>query len=167
MDNLGSVALETVIDFARRHGSLPRTEGILNLTPAEAFGALSSGAVLVDLREAYETNFRVFDVEEVLYSPWMRFAASYRALPHDRPLILADAAGVYCRDAASILVDAGYTNIAKLSGGMIDWDADGLPVRRDSSYELSGQCACKMKTRHGGNPLMNKHLAGTVRPTDS
>lgn len=159
--------METDIDFTCCLGSLPRTEGILNLTPSEAFGYLLQGAILVDLREAYETNFRVFDVAEVLYMPWMRFADSCCALPHARPLILADAAGMYCRDAARILVDAGYMNIAKLSGGMIDWDAGGLPVRRDSSYELSGQCACKMKTRHGGNPLMDKHLAGLDGPVDS
>ena len=159
--------METVINFTRRHGSLPRTEGILNLTPAEAFGALSRGAVLVDLSEAYDTNFRVFDVEKVVFAPWTRFADSYRDLPNDRPLILADATGIYCREAARILADTGYTNIAKLSGGMIDWDAGGFPVRKDSSYELNGQCACKMKTRHGGNPLMDKHNAGTEDTTDS
>ena len=32
---------------------------------------------------------------------------------------------------------------------MIDWDREGLPVNKDPSYELSGQCACKLKTRIG------------------
>ena len=112
--------------------------------------------MLVDLREPYETNFRVFDVEEVLYVPWSRFAASFGLLPRDRPLVLADASGIYCREAARILAAAGYSNLAKLSGGMIDWDAAGLPVRKDGDYELRGQCACRMKTRHGGNPLIGK-----------
>lgn len=141
------------IDFRSLAGTLPSTEGILNLCPAEAAACLRRGALLVDLREAYETNFRAFDVEEALHVPWTRFASSYRALPRDRPLILADAAGIYCREAARILAAAGYTNIAKLSGGMIDWDAAGLPVRKDVSFELSGQCACKLKTRVGENPL--------------
>lgn len=144
------------IDFSMMTTSLPRTEGVLNLAPEEAQSWLSRGAMLVDLREAYETNFRVFDVEEALYLPWTRFASSYRVLPRDRPLVLADAAGIYCREAARMLAEAGYTNIAKLSGGMIDWDAAGLPVRKDIDYELQGQCACKMKTRHGGNPLVEK-----------
>ena len=117
---------------------------------------LSHGALLVDIREAYETNFRVFDVAEALYLPWTRFTSSFSHLPRDRALIIADAAGIYCREAARILTDAGYANIAKLSGGMIDWDAEGLPVRKDSSYELSGQCACKLKTRVGKNPQMTK-----------
>ena len=144
------------IDFSKLEGSLPRTDGILNLSPHEAASFLSGGAVLVDLREAYETNFRVFDVDEVLYLPWSAFGARCATLPKDRPLVLADAAGIYSREAARILAAAGYSNIARLSGGMIDWDAEGLPVRRDADYELGGQCACKMKTRHGGNPLLAK-----------
>lgn len=144
------------MDFSTMTASLPRTEGILNLAPGEARECLSQGAMLVDLREPYETNFRVFDVEEVLYVPWSRFAASFGLLPRDRPLVLADASGIYCREAARILAAAGYSNLAKLSGGMIDWDAAGLPVRKDGDYELRGQCACRMKTRHGGNPLIGK-----------
>jgi rhodanese-related sulfurtransferase len=144
------------LDLACSHGSLSRVEGIPNLSPVEAFTFFSQGAILVDLREAYETNFRVFDVAEALYIPWTRFMSSFHTLPRDRPLILADAAGIYCREAARILVKAGYSNLAKLSGGMIDWDAAGLPVRKDTSYELSGQCACKLKTRVGKNPLIAK-----------
>ncbi len=148
--------MDAGVDFTRCQGSLPRVEGVLNLSPAEAYGYLTQGAVLLDLREPYETNFRVFAVEEVLYVPWSRFSESFGSLPRTRPLILADASGTYCREAARILAKAGYSNIAKLSGGMIDWDAAGLPVRKDSSYELSGQCACKLKTRVGENPLIAK-----------
>jgi len=144
------------VDFRSVEGSLPPTVGILNLLPSEAACWLGRGALLVDLREAYETNFRVFDVEEVLYVPWSRFAASFGLLPRDKPLVLADASGIYCREAARILVAAGYSNLAKLSGGMIDGDAAGLPVRKDGDYELRGQCACRMKTRRGGNPLIGK-----------
>ena len=137
-------------------GSLPDTDGMLNLSPAEACELLSRGAVLVDIREAYETNYRVFDVEEVLYLPWTHFSTYCDVLPRNRALIVADAAGIYVNEAARTLRDDGYLNIARLVGGMIDWIRDGLPVRKDDAFELSGQCACKMKTRHGGNPLIDK-----------
>lgn len=147
-----------MLDFVEEAGSLPRTEGILNLGPCEALECFSRGAVLVDIREAYETNFRVFDVPEVIYRPWTRFGSEASTLPRDRALVLADAAGIYSREAARILVQSGYSNLAKLSGGMIDWDAEGLPVRKDLDYELRGQCACKLKMRHGGNPLFDKRI---------
>ncbi|MDH7483499.1 MAG: hypothetical protein QHH01_02605 [Spirochaetales bacterium] len=146
------------IDFSKHEGSLPRIDGIANLTPAEAYQYAMEGAIIVDLREAYETNFRVFAVPEALYIPWSHFQTSLHVLPKDRPLILADAAGIYAREAARLLHASGYSNIAKLSGGMIDWDSSGLPVRKDPEFELGGQCACKIKTRHGGNPLLDKHL---------
>lgn len=53
-------------------------------------------------------------------------------------------------------MEAGHYKLAKLSGGMIDWDAADLPVRKDASCELSGQCDCKLKTRVGKNPLIAK-----------
>lgn len=145
------------IDFSAYSGTLPRTYGILNLSAPEAALCLSRGAVLVDLREAYETNFRVFEVPETIHLPWTLFKKGYAQLPKDRPLILADASGIYGREAARILHNEGYTNIANLVGGMIDWDKEGFPVRRDPLYELSGQCACKLKTRVGKNPLLDKN----------
>lgn len=50
---------------------------------------------------------------------------------------------------------------------MIDWDAAGLPVRKDTSYELSGQCACMLKTRVGKNPLIAKQEPDTSPRSDS
>jgi len=148
--------MSELIDFASYSGSLPRTGRMLNLSPLEAHYFLAHSALLVDLREAYETNFRVFDVEEVFFLPWTRFFASFDSLPRNWPLILADAAGIYGKEAACLLLEAGYSNLANLVGGMIDWDREGLPVRKDVEYELGGQCACKIKTRHGGNPLLKK-----------
>ena len=144
------------VDLSAYKGTLPPVDGIPSLSPAEALDLLGRGAVLVDVREAYETNFRVFAVERVVYLPWTHFTEFMDRLPKDEALILADASGIYCREAARILAEQGYKNIANLAGGMIDWDAEGYPVRKDADYELRGQCACKMKSRHGGNPLVDK-----------
>ena len=146
-----------VTDFSSVSGTLPRTDGVLNLSPSEAAEYLSKGAILVDLREAYETNFRVFEVPQTIHLPWTLFSKGFERLPKDRPLVLADASGIYSREAARMLRNSGFTNIAKMTGGMIDWDRDGLPVRKDPLFELSGQCACKLKTRTGKNPLLDKN----------
>lgn len=148
--------------FAKYPCSLPPTEGSANLSASEARELCGRGAAIVDLREAYETNYRVFDVPNVIYLPWSAFNSRYPELPRGEALILADASGIYDREAARILIGAGYANVAKLSGGMIDWDSSGQPVRRDAEYELGGQCACKIKTRHGGNPLIDKGAAAAT-----
>ncbi|TFG82277.1 MAG: hypothetical protein E4H20_08020, partial [Spirochaetales bacterium] len=79
--------MDETIHLATFEGILPRTDGIVNLSPTEARDLLAHGAIIVDLREAYETNFRVFDVDEVLYIPWTSFTVRFRILPHDRALI--------------------------------------------------------------------------------
>lgn len=131
------------------------------LTPRVAFALLSRGALLVDLREAYETNYRVFDVPDAVYLPWSRFAEGVGALPRGRDLVFADAVGIYAAAAARAALAMGIPEppcgAACISGGIVEWEADGLPVRKDAEFELGGQCACKMKTRHGGNPLIDKH----------
>ncbi len=146
--------MNRIPDLSVFRAALPPTDGVPNLGPDEARALCDQGAVIVDLREAYETNFRVFAVPEVIYMPWSGFADHCDELPRGAALILADAAGIYARGAARLLVAAGYRNLAKLSGGMIDWDASGAPVRKDAEYELGGQCACKIKTRHGGDPSL-------------
>jgi arsenate reductase (thioredoxin) len=129
---------------------------VTHLSPAAAQELCRDGAVIVDLREVYETNYRVFAVPEVIYLPKSRFRAEYAILPANRPLILADAVGLWSKDAIAILQDAGYRNLANLAGGIIDWEKDGQPTRKDLDYELGGQCACKLKPRKGRNPLQEK-----------
>jgi hypothetical protein len=43
---------------------------------------------------------------------------------------------------------------------MIDRDNGGFPMRKDKSYELFGQCSCKLKPRVGGNPLKKRKDGG-------
>lgn len=148
-------------DGPREDGMEPNAPGdAAVLTPREAFALLSRGALLVDLREAYETNYRVFDVPDAFYLPWSRFAEAIGTLPRGRDLVYADAVGIYAAAAARAALAAGIPEppcgAACMSGGIVEWESDGLPVRKDMEFELGGQCACKMKTRHGGNPLIDK-----------
>ncbi|HWR12129.1 MAG TPA: hypothetical protein VN445_09920 [Rectinemataceae bacterium] len=144
------------VDFLDPASPWPKGGGIAFLSPKEALAFMSEGTLLVDLREAYETNFRVFDAGDVCYLPMSKFRMDHAALPKNRSLIIADAAGIYGKEAAETLVGEGRSSVAVLVGGMIDWDAEGLPVRKDREYELGGQCGCKIKPRKGGNPLLKK-----------
>ncbi|HNX97434.1 MAG TPA: rhodanese-like domain-containing protein [Candidatus Aminicenantes bacterium] len=149
-----------MIDFSRPGERGRFQDGATHLRPVEALELAQIGAVFVDIREAYETNFRVFAVPEVLYLEWSRFREGFADLPKDCPLILCDAVGTWSLTAAAILREAGYANLAVLIGGMVDWEKDGFPIRKDKDYELSGQCSCKLKPRIGGNPLKKRADAG-------
>ena len=121
--------------------------GVLNLTPAEAYGLCGKGSIIVDVRESYMNSFKMFNVEKVIYLPYSELGKFYQDLPTDRPLIFADAVGLKSREGVLFMNDNGYENVANMVGGIVDWDRDGLPITTDITNRLSGSCMCQLKAR--------------------
>jgi rhodanese-related sulfurtransferase len=124
--------------------------GIQNLTPGESYELCGEGAVIVDVRESYLNNFKMFGVDNVCYLPFSELDKSFSDLPHDVPLIFADAVGLRSREAVLVMISHGYKNVYNMAGGIVDWERDGLPVTTDIRARLSGSCMCQLKTREGG-----------------
>jgi rhodanese-related sulfurtransferase len=123
--------------------------GVLNLTPKESFELCKAGAVIVDVRESYMSNFKMFHVYNVLYLPYSELDKYYQDLPIDQPLIFADAVGLKSREGVLFMMDHEYDNVANMTGGIVDWERDGLPLTTDTSNRLSGSCMCQLKAREG------------------
>jgi rhodanese-related sulfurtransferase len=69
-----------------------------------------------------------FDLEGVVSMPHDTFKATYRKLPTDRPLIVADGVGERSKRDVAFLLAHGYSDVANLVGGLLDWESDGLPT---------------------------------------
>jgi rhodanese-related sulfurtransferase len=121
--------------------------GVVNLTPKESFELCKEGAVIVDVRESYMNNFKMIQVENVLYLPFSELNKSYKELPADQPLIFADAVGLKSREGVLFMIAHGYKNVANMAGGIVDWEKDGLPLTTDITARLSGSCMCQLKAR--------------------
>ena len=121
--------------------------GVLNLTPTESFELCKEGAIIVDVREPYMNNFKLFHVDKVLYLPYSDLGKCYQDLPPDQPLIFADAVGLKSREGVLFMNAHGYGNVANMAGGIVDWERDGLPLTTDISNRLSGSCMCQLKAR--------------------
>jgi phage shock protein E len=82
-------------------------------------------AVVVNVHVPYEGEIASTD----LFVPFDEIASSPQ-LPSDRDQALV----LYCRtgnmsaDAAADLVDAGYTDVTDLEGGMVAWEAGGRAI---------------------------------------
>jgi rhodanese-related sulfurtransferase len=124
--------------------------GVLNLTPKESFESCKAGSIIVDVRESYMNNFKMFHVDKVLYFPFSELEKSYQDLPKDIPLIFADAVGLKSREGVLFMNAHGYENVANMAGGICDWERDGLPLTTDISNRLSGSCMCQLKRREKG-----------------
>lgn len=126
------------------------TRGIVHLTPREALADLERGALLVDVREDYLVSMKAFDVAGTIFLPFSRFETDCETLPRNRPLILADAVGLYSREAAAILLARGYAEVASLNGGISRWEDEHLPLRVDPANLLQGGCACRLRPGRPG-----------------
>lgn len=122
-----------------------RINGVVHLSPREALADLDRGALLVDLREDYLVSMKAFDLPGVIHLPFSRFQEDCGSLPRDRPLILADAVGLYSREAAAILQGRGCTEVASLNGGISGWEDEHLPLSVDPANLLQGGCACRLR----------------------
>lgn len=123
---------------------------VLNLTPEESYALCGKGAIIVDVRESYMNNFKMFHVDKVLYLPYSELGKCYQDLPTDQPLIFADAVGLKSRESVLFMNAHGYENVANMAGGIVDWESDGLPLTTDISNRLSGSCMCQLKRRETG-----------------
>jgi len=123
------------------------SHGVRNLTPKETFKLCGEGAIIVDVRELYLNNFKMFNVGNVIYLPYSELAGSFSDLPHDKLLIFADAVGLRSRDGVLFMNEHGYENTFNMAGGIVDWERDGLPLTTDINNRLSGSCMCQLRAR--------------------
>ncbi len=133
-------------------------QGLRFLGPKEALASLQEGAVLVDLRTDDLVEMKAFRVPEAIHIPHRELPDLVSELPTLRPLILADTAGVFTKDAAHLLLDLGFSDVACLNGGMLAWDQEGLPLDTDPEAVLHGECACVMTSRKKRRPLTRSIL---------
>jgi rhodanese-related sulfurtransferase len=122
--------------------------GIVHLTGDELIGLIKEDAVLVDLREEFETGARQFDLDPVIFIPYSELNNHYEELPKDRLLILADSVGLRSKEALIFLKEKGFTNLANLAGGIVDWERAGFKVIKEPKEMMHGQCACMLKHKH-------------------
>ena len=97
----------------------------------EAERRLSSATpapLLVDVREPYE--FATVRVAGAALLPMSTFAARFRELPTDRPLLVMCAVGGRSAVATAQLLGMGYRDVTNVAGGIVDWERAGLPVLR-------------------------------------
>ncbi len=80
--------------------------------------------------------------------PYSILADNYESLPTEVPVIIADSVGLRSHEAMVFLMTKGFSNIANLAGGIVEWERDGLPVKKDISGQLDGSCVCQLKPRH-------------------
>ena len=121
--------------------------GVLSLSPREVHELVNRGLTIIDLRNPDYLAYKAFDVVNVLNLPMEQFDEGIEELAPDMYYVLADASGIRSREYAEKLQRMGFKHLASLSGGFVEWERDGMPVRENVRERLTGACACQLKPR--------------------
>lgn len=85
--------------------------------------------LVVDVRETDEHIAARLESGAILM-PMSAFVARMDELPRDRPLLMLCASGNRSSAATAHLLRNGWSDVANVAGGIIDWQRAGFPVRR-------------------------------------
>lgn len=120
-----AIAIVALLLFTTR----PRAAGALsNVTVAQLHAASGEGALVLDVREPFE--YADGRVAGSVLVPLATVADRAADFPKDQPVYVVCRSGNRSLVAARTLVEAGYTDVRNVEGGMIAWAAAGLPVQR-------------------------------------
>jgi rhodanese-related sulfurtransferase len=125
------------------------SSGFHNLSASEAYEeATENNAIILDVRVLSLKVYRNFDVSKVINIPNSTLAENYYNLPTDIQTIVAGSVGLRSHEAMVLLHSRGFANIVNLSGGIVDWERDGLTLKKDITEQLDGSCVCQLIPRH-------------------
>lgn len=106
---------------------------VAEITPREAFEELKQGGIkLIDTREPYEHAEARIEGGVLIPPAFVAERIAGSASRDDRVI-------VYCRSgarsaaAAETLIELGYSDVVNMTGGILEWEAQGLPVASDSA----------------------------------
>ena len=105
-------------------------QNFFSISPTTAREMLSSGKdiLFIDVRTPQE--IAEIAVEGAQPVPMAAILQGHAVLPKDKPIILICAVGGRSYWVGRFLSSRGYSEVYNLSGGIVDWEKEGLPVIR-------------------------------------
>lgn len=119
-----------------------------SIGPKEAYNLCLEGMIIIDIRNNSLTEFKKFDVPNSIFISKDEIKSRYKELNKENIYLVADSSGLFSKEITLFLNLKGYNNVFNLSGGIIDWERAGLPVKTNTQHMLSGSCSCQLKYRN-------------------
>lgn len=103
------------------------TDPAIDVTPADTLQRLQAGEILlIDVREQSEWDHsRIHG--DVRHLPLSRLQDAAATIPQDKPIVFQCRLGGRSTMAAQAFRASGYEAYS-LDGGLVAWDAEGLPI---------------------------------------
>lgn len=98
----------------------------LEISLQEAVAKREAGAFILDVRQPEEWN--EYHVPGSTLIPLSELASRVDELPRDQEIVVVCRSGNRSQQGRDILLDAGFTQVTSLAGGLSQWRAAGYPV---------------------------------------
>ncbi|MBC6995223.1 rhodanese-like domain-containing protein [Neolewinella lacunae] len=124
---------------------LGQASSVAAVAPNAVLPMVAQGTLVIDVREANEIEVLAYDVPGVINIPLSELPDRLAELPTDRPLILACRTGLRSAKAGNLLAAAHFAPLFHIEGGIIAWEAAGLPVKKSGrapDAPATGQKPC-------------------------
>jgi rhodanese-related sulfurtransferase len=118
---LGASAIWFVSRGANGTDSYP-----LEISINDALAKRDAGAFVLDVRQPEEWN--EFHVPDSTLIPLGELAARTAELPKDQEIVIVCRSGNRSAQARDILLEAGFTQVTSMAGGLNQWKAAGYPT---------------------------------------
>lgn len=103
----------------------------IEIEPRAAAELAAAGATVIDVREGYERD--AGHIGGSTHIELARIAASAAEIDRERPVVFYCRVGARSLMAASAFRASGYEAYS-LAGGLLAWNAEGLPLVPDGGY---------------------------------
>lgn len=101
--------------------------GVLEISP-QWVAAHAGDVHILDVRTRYETDEERTRLDGAQLIPIDELRNRLAEIPKDKPVMTICRSGKRSVLASSILREAGWTQVANISGGLLRWQAEGLPT---------------------------------------
>lgn len=104
----------------------PAADRPVEISAPQAYDQYQGGAFFLDVRG--QTDWADGHVPGSVSIPLDELAGRLDEVPRDRDIVVVCALGLRSTEGAQILVEAGFSPVACLSGGLQAWAAAGYPL---------------------------------------
>jgi rhodanese-related sulfurtransferase len=107
--------------------SNPSSSGLpLEISSADALQKKDSGAFILDVRQPEE--WAEYHMPGSTLIPLGELAARIKEVPADREIVVICRSGNRSKSGRDILLEAGYSKVTSMAGGLTDWRNRGYPT---------------------------------------
>jgi len=104
----------------------PQSTMPLQITVQEAYDKYQQDVFFLDVRE--QSEWDEYHIPNTTLIPLGELPNRLNELPKDQPIVVVCRSGNRSQSGRDILLDAGFTNVTSMSGGLKEWSSQGYPI---------------------------------------